>query len=140
MTVDIKLVQPGDEALFDRIAEGVFDHGFDRRVLINYLADPGHHLIVAICDGEIIGQVAGVIHKHPDLRPTELYIDEVAVADDFLRRGIARRMLDAMFALGKTLGCVDAWVGTELDNEPADGLYTNCGAQSGKYRMYVFKL
>lgn len=139
-SVEIKYLQPGDEALFDRIAEGVFDHDFDRSVLADYLKSPGHHLIVALHDGEIIGQVAGVIHKHPDMRPTEIYIDEVAVADGFLRQGIARRMLDAMFALGKSLGCVDAWVGTELDNVAADGLYTAAGSQSGMFRMYVFKL
>jgi len=139
-TVEIRHLQSGDEALFDKVADGVFDHGFDKTVLVGYLNAPGHHLVVAMHEGEIIGQVAGVIHKHPDLRPMEIYIDEVAVADRFLRQGIARRMLEAMFALGKSLGCVDAWVGTELDNVAADALYTAAGSQSGMFRMYVFKL
>ncbi len=138
--VEIRQLSPGDEDLFDHVADGVFDHGFDKGVLVAYLNSPGHHLIVAMHDGEIIGQVAGVVHRHPDLRPTEMYIDEVAVADQFLRQGIARRMLDAMFDLAKSLGCVDAWVGTELDNVAADALYTSAGSQSGMFRMYVFKL
>ena len=73
----------------------------ERDVLRRYLATPGHHFVVALADGEVVGQVAAVVHRHPDLRPVELYIDEVAVAPAFRRQGIARRMLDEMFALGR---------------------------------------
>ncbi|WP_318013572.1 GNAT family N-acetyltransferase [Mesorhizobium sp. CO1-1-4] len=44
------------------------------------------------------------MHRHPD-KPTELYIDEVGVSPAFQRQGIARKMLDAMFALGREHGC-----------------------------------
>jgi aminoglycoside 6'-N-acetyltransferase I len=36
---------------------------------------------------------------------------------------VGRRLLDAMLALGKSIDCAGAWVGTELDNTPARGLY-----------------
>ena len=45
------------------------------------------------------------------------------MAPAFQRQGIARRMLEEMFALGKALGCEEAWVGTEPDNVAARGLY-----------------
>lgn len=45
--------------------------------------------------------------------------DEVGVAPTFQRQGIARQLLEEMFALGKALGCEEAWVGTEHDNHPA---------------------
>ena len=140
MTIEIRHLASGDEALFDRVAAGVFDYAIDRGRLADYLAQPGHHLIVALADGEIVGQVAAVVHRHPDERATELYIDEVAVALAFQRQGIARRMLDAMLALGKSLGCDEAWVGTEHDNIPALNLYASRDVPPQPFVMYVFDL
>jgi len=140
MTVEIRYVGPGDEHLFDRISPDVFGHPVERRQLMHYLAMPGHHLMVAIAGGEIVGQVAAVVHRHPDGRPTELYIDEVAVAPAQQRQGIARRLLDAMLALGKELGCQEAWVGTEPDNVPARHLYEPRSAPVESFAMYVLRL
>src|SRR4051812_22589225 len=113
MTIEIRRLGPGDVAAFDRVAEDVFDHAIDRGRLAQYLATPGHYFIGAFALGEMVGQLAAVLHRHPDLRPVELYIDEVAVAPAFRRRGVAARMIDAAFALGRELGCTEAWVGTE---------------------------
>ncbi len=137
MTVEIRYAGPGDEGLFDRIAPDVFDHPVERRQLAHYLATPGHHLIVAIANGEVVGQVAAVVHRHPDGRPTELYIDEVAVTPARQRQGIARRMLEAMLALGHDLGCAEMWVGTEPDNVAAKGLYASLGTSAESFAMYV---
>ena len=101
MTVEIRYLGPGDEHVFERIAPDVFDNAVDRATLAHYLGTPGHHLIVAIAQGEMVGQVAAVVHRHPDLRPTELYIDEVAVTPARQREGIANRLLEAAFALGR---------------------------------------
>ncbi len=139
MDIEISRVGPGDRDLFDRVADGVFDEPIDRARLAAYLAAPGHHLIVAISSGEVVGQVAAVVHRHPD-KPTELYIDEVGVAPAFHRRGIARRMLEAMFAWGREVGCEEAWVGTEPDNVAARGLYESRGAAAEAFVMYVYEL
>jgi ribosomal protein S18 acetylase RimI-like enzyme len=140
MSVEIRRARPGDEGLFDRIADDVFDHAVGRDVLAGYLAEPGHHFVVAIAGGEIIGQVAAIVHKHPDERPVELYIDEVAVAPAFQRQGIATQMLDEMLAVGRELGCREAWVGSESDNLAATGLYESRGAAPEPFAMYVFEL
>lgn len=140
MKVEIRYVGPGDEALFERVAADVFDHPIERRQLSHYLATPGHHLMVAIVDGEVVGQVAAVVHLHPDGRPTELYIDEVAVAPALQRQGIARNLLDAMLAFGKELGCQEAWVGTEPDNRAAISLYETRSAPAEPFAMYVLRL
>jgi aminoglycoside 6'-N-acetyltransferase I len=79
-------------------------------------------MFVALAGDEVVGQCMAVIHRHPD-KPAELYIDEVGVAPAYRRQGIARRLLDAMFVFGRSAGCREAWVGTEIDNVPARGLY-----------------
>jgi ribosomal protein S18 acetylase RimI-like enzyme len=138
--IEIRRVKPGDQMLFDRVAEDVFDHAIDPKILVEYLAEPNHHLVVAIHEGAVIGQCAAVVHKHPDLRPTELYIDEVGVAPSYRRRGIARQMLDTMFAHGRALGCEEVWVGTENDNIAARNLYASRSEESEEFVMYEFKL
>ena len=122
MHPEIRKLGPGDESVLDRVAQDVFDEPVRAERLAAYLAEPGHHMIVAIVDGEVVGQCAAVVHRHPD-KVTELYIDEVGVTPAFQRQGIARKMLEEMFSLGKALGCEEAWVGTEPDNLPARGLY-----------------
>jgi ribosomal protein S18 acetylase RimI-like enzyme len=139
MQLEIREVKSGDEALFDRVAGDVFGGPIDRDRLAAYLAAPDHHMLVAIHAGEVVAQVAAVIHRHPD-KATELYIDEVGVTPALQRQGLARRMLEQMLALGKTLGCEEAWVGTEHDNDPARGLYESRGAAAEPFVMYVYKL
>jgi aminoglycoside 6'-N-acetyltransferase I len=140
MTAELRDVRPGDEALFDRVAPDVFDHPVECGQLARYLATPGHHLIVAIVEGQIVGQIAAVVHYHPDGRPTELYVDEVGVSPAFQRQGIARRLLDAMLALGRDLGCREAWVATEHDNDAARALYEGRSEPAGSFVMYVLEL
>ena len=139
MHIEITRLTAGDAALLDRVADDVFDAPVDPRRLAAYLAEPNHLMIVARADGEVVGQCAAVIHRHPD-KPTELYVDEVGVTPALWRRGIARQMLDAMFALGKALGCEEAWVGTEPDNDGARRLYESRGVTAEPFVMYVFQL
>jgi ribosomal protein S18 acetylase RimI-like enzyme len=96
-------------------------------------------MLVALHKGEMVAQVAAVIHRHPD-KVTELYIDEVGVAPRMQRRGIASKMLAEMLALGKELGCEEAWVGTEPDNRAARGLYESYDTVAEPFVMYVLRL
>ncbi|MBZ9921897.1 GNAT family N-acetyltransferase [Mesorhizobium sp. BR1-1-12] len=125
-----------------RVADDVFDEPVRPDRLAAYLREPGHFMVVALADGVTVGQCAAVIHRHPD-KMTELYIDELGVSPAFQRQGIARKMLDAMFAIGRENGCEEAWVGTEPDNRAARALYesreeTHESAES--FLMYVYQL
>lgn len=124
MTYEIRRVGPGDTALFDKIAPEVFDEPVLPDRLAAYLAEPSHHLIVAVADGQIVGQCEAIVIRHPDKLP-QLYVDEIGTALGYRRRGMARAMLGAMMGWGRELGCADAWVGTEPDNGPARALYSS---------------
>ena len=140
--LEIIRLSPDNAGLLDRIAEDVFDEPVRPDRLAAYLADPGHIMLVAVSDGIVIGQCAAIVHRHPD-KVTELYIDEVGVSPAFQRKGIARAMVETMLAIGKDLGCGEAWVGTEPDNLPARGLYERLAVRSGEaetFIMYVYKL
>lgn len=137
--VTIKRVAASDTGLFNRIAVDVFDEPIVPTRLAAYLDTPGHLMIVAIKDDEVVGQTAAVVHRHPD-KVSELYIDEVGVTPALHRQGIARRMLAEMLVWGKELGCGESWVGTETDNVPAHVLYEGFGAHAQLFVMYEMDL
>lgn len=139
MPIQIKRMQPGDELDFAEVAPDVFDEPIHPERLEAYLLEPGHLMLLALDNGVVVGQCAAVIHRHPD-KLTELYIDEVGTASTHLRQGIATRMVEAMFAWGRELGCREAWLGTELDNLEANGLYTKVGGKGEKMVYYEFEL
>jgi ribosomal protein S18 acetylase RimI-like enzyme len=140
MEVEIRRVGPGDAVLFERIAPDVFDDAVEPTRLSAYLAAPGHIMLVALHEGEIVGQIAAVVHRHLDL-PTELYIDNLGVTSALQRRGIARRLTTAMFEIGRELGCAEAWVATEPDNVPARAHYRSFAPEGeDDVVMYVYTL
>jgi aminoglycoside 6'-N-acetyltransferase I len=121
--IEIRAAGPADRALFGCVAPDVFDGEVVPERLAAYLAAPDHLMVLALRDGEVVGQVAAVIHRHPDM-PDELYIDNLGVTPALQRQGIGRRLMEAVFALGRARGCEEAWVATEFDNRPARALYT----------------
>lgn len=136
----VRRIGPSDESVFQKIAPDVFDEAIDPDRLKAYLAEPGHLMVFAF-DGEtVVGQCAGVIHRHPD-KPTELYVDEVGTASTHLRQGVATAMIEEMFRWARELGCTEAWLGTELDNEPANALYRKFEpSEDEAIQYYLFTL
>ena len=140
MTIRLKRLAPGDEAVLANIAPAVFDEPIRPDRLHAYLREPGHIMLLALDGDLVVGQCAAVIHRHPD-KPTELYIDEVGTASTHLRQGIATAMMHEILAWGRELGCEEAWLGTELDNDPANGLYRRFKpAEDEAIQYYLFKL
>lgn len=126
MAIIIRVLGPDDTAVLEQVAVDVFDNEVDPRWSAEFLADPRHHLAVALDDGQAVGMASAVHYVHPD-KPPELWINEVAVAPSHHHRGIGRQLLDALFARGRTLGCQEAWVLTEQNNAAARGLYGAVG-------------
>lgn len=122
----LHLAGPADLDLFQHVAPEVFDGPIVRERLAAYLASPDHIMILALDGGDVVGQVAAVIHRHPDM-PDELYIDNLGVTPDLYRLGIGRRLMEAILAVGRERGCAEAWVATETDNGPARALYRALG-------------
>ena len=139
MTIACRRITASDAALLSNIATDVFDEPVDPLRLAAYLASPGHLMVLAFDGDLVVGQCAGVVHRHPD-KVSELYVDEVGTASTHLRQGIATAMLEALFAWGRELGCEEAWLGTELDNDAANGLYRRFGGAEDTIKYYEFDL
>lgn len=99
----------------------------DERALLlwSWLSDVNHeeNVLVAADDGELVG----LVHFREFSRPLEadrsIAIDDLYVAEDKRRSGVAQQLIDAVVkqARGKGLGVVQ-WI-TAADNEEAQKLY-----------------
>lgn len=136
---EIRLLASGDAPVLERVAPGVFDEPVQQRWTQEFLADARHHLIVALDEGLVVGMVSALHYVHPDKAP-QLWINEIGVAPSHVRRGIGRQLLDAMLAHGRTLGCTEAWLGTEATNVAARHLYESAGAMPEAFILYEFPL
>ena len=122
-------------------ADGVFDNPVDEAYAREFLADPRHHIVVALSEGIVIGFASAVHYIHPD-KPPELWINEVGVADAHQGKGVGKAIMNELLRLGKQLGCVNAWVLTDRSNTAANRLYQSTGGQvaEGDTVMYEFRL
>lgn len=139
MPIEIRLLGAHDAALLARVAPDVFDGPVDPRWARRFLDDPRHHLAVALDDGVVVGMASGVDYVHPDKAP-QLFINEVGVAPSHQRRGIGRRLVDALIERGRAIGCTYAWVGTEEDNVAARTLYERAGGSAEPFVLYGWAL
>lgn len=139
MTHEIRVLAPGDASVLDRVADQVFDEAVNAAWAREFLADPRHHLVVAIDEDTVVGFASAVHYVHPDKAP-QIWINEVGVAPAYQRRGIGRALLAAILERGRSLGCTEAWVLTEEDNTPARGLYQALGGVESECIMYTISL
>ncbi len=138
---EIRILSAGDASVLEKVAPDVFDRPVDPGWTREFLADPRHHLAVALDAGVVVGMATAVHYVNPD-KPPELWINEVGVAATHRRMGLARRMLEALFARGHSLGCVQAWVLADEPNGVARALYASAGGQPAAQPaiMYEFPL
>jgi aminoglycoside 6'-N-acetyltransferase I len=142
VSIAIKVLGAGDEAVLTHVGPEVFDHAVDPLATQEFLADPRHHIAVAIEDGVVVGFASGVHYIHPDKPRPELWVNEIAVASTHRGRGLGKSLLRALFEVGRELGCAEAWVLTERTNPAAMGLYSSSGGieESPDPVMFNFRL
>ena len=138
MAAEVKLLTRADSKVLDHVAPGVFDHGISPRLRDEFLNDPRHHLAVAIEAGQVVGFASGVHYIHPD-KPNELWINEVAVAPSHWRQGVGRKVVEALLAHAKALGCREAWVLTDRSNTAAMRLYVSAGGVEKPEETVMFE-
>lgn len=141
MTLEIRVLRSDDSALLARVVPDVFDGPVDPRWSAEFVADPRHHLAVALVDGRVVGMASALHYVHPDKAP-ELWINEIGVAPTHREDGLGKRLLQALFARGRELGCTEAWVLANRSNDAARRLYEAVGGKEAPIPsvMYSFSL
>jgi aminoglycoside 6'-N-acetyltransferase I len=122
MTITIRQLRAGDEAVLGNVAPGVFDEPVRPDLTRRFLATPSYRIFVALEGDLVVGMVTGFTHFHPD-KDEEFFVNELGVDDAYRRRGIGEALLRTILAEASAMGCPDAWLGTEHVNAPALALY-----------------
>jgi aminoglycoside 6'-N-acetyltransferase I len=130
VSIEIKILQRGDDGILMNPAAEVFDNPIDPHLAREFLEDPRHHIAVAVEDGLVVGFASGVHYIHPD-KPPELWINEVGLAPAHRRRGLGKAVLKALFEVGRAHNCKVAWVLTDRNNPTAMALYSSVGGTEG---------
>ncbi len=123
--------------LLGKVASGTFDHDINPLRLERYLANTANWMGVAVHEGEVVGMVMAVVHTHPD-KPTELFVDEIGTADEWRRKGIARRLMQDIFDRADKEEIDEIWLGTESGNIPAQKLYEGFKHEREDAVIYYF--
>jgi ribosomal protein S18 acetylase RimI-like enzyme len=136
--LEIRRLGPGDEPAV--LAAGdLFDGEPDERWTSAFLAEPGHHLLVAFDGGRAVGFVTGVEMLHPD-KGREMFLYELSVGEEWRRQGVAKALLAELAAIARDRDCYDMWVLTEDDNEAAVAAYQSSGAKrEGLHAMFEWR-
>lgn len=135
----IRLLGPADAAVLANVAQEVFDNELDPRWTAEFLADPRHHIVVALAGEQVVGMATAVHYLHPDKAP-ELWINEVGVAPSFRNQGLGRQLIATLLSRGRALGCTEAWLGTEESNTAARRLYAAVGGVEEPMVYVTFEL
>ena len=141
--IEIRELHAGDEAvLASAPARQVFDDELDIAATRQFLADPHHHIVVALDEGVVVGFISAVRYHHPDKPAPELWLNEVGVAATHHRRAIGKELMAAILDVGRRHGCTEAWVLTDRANEAANRLYASVvGAEAPEEcLMYSFPI
>lgn len=138
--IQIMALGPGDAAVLDQVTDEVFDNPVDSAQTRAFLDTENHKIYVARDGDLVIGMATGVIMLHPD-KPPQLFIQEVGVDPKWQRRGIGRRLTQALLEFAQDNGCTVAWLGTEHDNVPARALYARLKpTEEDSFVMYSYDL
>lgn len=138
-SIRIYWVNRANTALLDHVAEDVFDVPFTRDSLDAFLMAPSHALFVAVNGARVVGQIRGIVHSQPD-GPRELYIDNLGVAPDFQRMGLATALGEALLAWGQDKGCAAVWTAAEPKNEEAKSFYASLGLKPRETKIFEANL
>lgn len=142
MSIEIQILQPGQEAILANIAPDVFDDPIISPTAREFLSDPRHHLAVATENNVVVGFASGVHYIHPDKPAPELWVKEVGVAPTHRSQGVGKALMQALLKAAQDAGCVEAWVLTDRDNMPAMRLYKSIDGDEapGETVMFTFRL
>lgn len=98
------------------------DYSFEH--LISFLSNIESVFVVAYCNKQFAGMASAKLLNKPN-GDIWLYIDEVDVCEDKQRQGVGKELITYLLKFAQESDCDEVWIGTEVDNIPANALYNS---------------
>jgi ribosomal protein S18 acetylase RimI-like enzyme len=123
-----------------REAMQVFAHAFDEQgtffsappsdAYFERLLSNSHFVMLAArINGTLVGALAAYELVKYEQERSEFYIYDLAVAEPFRRRGVARRLIEALKPIARSAGAWVIFVQADRGDEPAVALYRSMGTE-----------
>lgn len=103
-------------------ASEISPEDYSVEVLKAYLLKSENVFVVAYIEEEFAGMASAKILDKPT-GDIWLYIDEVDVCQNHQKKGVGKAIMNYLLSFANTANCNEVWLGTEVDNEPANALY-----------------
>lgn len=97
-------------------------HSYQIDSLRSFLQSKSSVLLLAYNGDNIAGVLLGYILPHP-AGEDSLYVHELDTHPDYRRQGVASQLMQVVFELAAQQKLTEVWVGTEVNNMPANALY-----------------
>ena len=129
-------ITPDDDlqALVNQINKGAWDADnditpYDVESLKLFLQSQDTVFVVAYEGSESEKKFLGMASGRLEIKPYEkqrwLYVDEVDVCADLRKKGAGKAMMQKLLQIADEADCEELWLGTEVDNDAANALYTS---------------
>ena len=86
-------------------------------------------VLVALQDAEVVGGLVAYELEKLEQRRSEMYIYDLAVAEQHRRRGVATGLIAQVTSIAAKRGAHVVYVQADLEDEPAIQLYTKLGTR-----------
>ena len=106
------------------------------------LRDAGCYFIVCLSGSVPVGYLSAFSFPAIDSDCSQVYLYDIVVDEGHRRRGVGAGMIEELKRLCKADGADHIWLGTSLENEPAQKTFEKTGARkvSETYIEYVYPL
>ena len=97
--------------------------------LMELLGREDFHPVVAIADGKVVGGLAAYVLQKFEQERSEIYIYDLAVAEEYRRRGIATGLINKLREVAREIGAWVIYVQADHGDDPAIELYESLGTR-----------
>ncbi|MEO5866138.1 MAG: AAC(3)-I family aminoglycoside N-acetyltransferase [Sphingomonas sp.] len=97
--------------------------------LHNLLSADTFVALAAFANGSVVGGLAAYVLRKFERARSEVYIYDLAVTEQYRRRGIATALIDALKPIARASGAEVIFVQADLVDPPAIALYTKLGVR-----------
>lgn len=137
--IEIRHLSPADSSLF-RGMMALFGDVFDETdtygskppgatYVAELLASGTFIALVAVDDGAVVGGLAAYVLRKFEQERSEIYIYDLAVAQDHRRQGIATALIRELQRIAPAYGAYVIFVQADYGDAPAIALYTKLGTR-----------
>lgn len=93
--------------------------------------------LVAITDGKVVGGLAAYVLTKFEQERSEIYIYDLAVLEDYRRKGIATGLINTLRETAREIGAYVIYVQADPPDEPAVKLYESLGTREDVFHFDI---